>query len=67
MFSSKMIPNCLKKHQTVPVQCISESDGLVLGLGVWTQLCNIESHVPRHMHCVSKFTFNINTAPHAYM
>ena len=27
MFSSKMIPNCLKKHQRVPVLCISESDG----------------------------------------
>ena len=33
MFSSKMIPNCLKKHQPVPVQCISESDGYSICAG----------------------------------
>ena len=56
MFSYKIIPNCLKKHRPVPVQCISESDILFV-LGVLTQLCNIESHVPRQMHWMCKFTF----------
>ena len=30
---SKMIPNCLKKHQPVPVQCISEIDGYSICAG----------------------------------
>ena len=63
----KWFPTVLKSTNLFQFNVFQKVMDIRFVLGVLTQLCNIESHVPRQMHWVSRFTFNINTAPYEYV